>query len=643
MLVILFFTFSFSHKSANGQTAVPSEYKDVSSELEIPTEAELFKDDPDPVVMSAQIAVRLKKIQHQISLDYNEHVQKYISYNTNPKRQVLISKVLGRAKKFFPVFEPIFAQYGVPDEMKYLAVVESALNPFAVSPKGASGVWQFMYSTGLRYDLNISKKIDERRDPYKACDAAARYLKEMYNLYGNWQLAIASYNCGAGNVNRAIKKAGGSTNFWDIRPYLPSETQAYVPTFIAMVYAMKYAKQYGISPNSFDRENTQRVTVKQKISVSDLESILGIPRQIIIDENPSLLTTLIPADFTLNLPVSKVTAFTQFLDSLYAKAEDITTAQKLVVPKVVKPESSPKELSPAECNDATVSKDDFSTKPVVKKKNTAKKTETKSTDEEVSFLQKIKNKLRPNKNKKEETEPVAEKSNSTKKNNSAKKEISEPEKNIKTKNTKEQKATVGKSTQKNSWDKKAETVSKNTKANTIVVSENYKEDNDKYKVVVYTVKDGDNLGYIASWFHCKVKDVRRWNELNGNCIVVGDEMLIYVHENDLKKFVRFNYLSNRVKDMLSEKIQTQEEKDALIAKKEQKDTLPLMEKLNPAKIFSKNECFEMHTIRTGENLWTIAQKYDDVTVQDLMKWNGYKKTPVLHRHDEIKVRKIACK
>ncbi|MDB5226155.1 MAG: lytic transglycosylase [Bacteroidota bacterium] len=641
-LVIFILVFSFSHKSA-AQTAVPSEYKDVSSELEIPTEAELFKDDPDPVVMSAQIAVRLKKIQHSISLDYNEHVQKYISYNTNPKRQVLISKVLGRAKKFFPVFEPIFAQYGVPDEMKYLAVVESALNPFAVSPKGASGVWQFMYSTGLRYDLNISRKVDERRDPYKAFDAAARYLKEMYNLYGNWQLAIASYNCGAGNVNRAIKKAGGSTNFWDIRPYLPSETQAYVPTFIAMVYAMKYAKQYGISPNSFERETTQRVAVKEKITVNDLESLLGIPRQIIIDENPSLLTTLIPADFTLNLPASKVTAFTQFQDSLYAKAEDITTAQKLVVPKVVKPESSPKELSSAECNDPVASKEDFSTKPVVKEKNTAQKTETKNADEDISFLQKIKNKLKPK--KQEETEPVAQKTNTGKKNNQSKKETPEPEKNSKkeSKKSKEQKISAGKSNQKNPRDKKEEAVSKNAKGNTIVISENYKEDNDKYKIVAYTVKDGDNLGYISSWFHCKVKEIRRWNEINGNCIVVGDELLIYVHENDLKKFVRFNYLSNRVKDLLRGKIQTQEETDALLAKKEQKDTARLIDKINPVKIFSRNECFEMHTIRAGENLWTIAQKYDDVTVQDLMKWNGYKKTPVLHRHDEIKVRKIACK
>ena len=193
--------------TASAQLFPPSQYKDSPTDVEIPTEEQLFKDDPDPVVLSAQIAVRLKKIQQTIPLDYNEHVQKYISYNTNEKRKTHVAKMLGRSKKFFPIFEPILAKYGIPDEMKYLAVVESALNPFAVSKMGATGPWQFMYSTALRYDLTISKRIDERRDPYAACEAAAKYLKEMYNLYGSWHLAIASYNCGAGNVNKAIKKA----------------------------------------------------------------------------------------------------------------------------------------------------------------------------------------------------------------------------------------------------------------------------------------------------------------------------------------------------------------------------------------------------------------------------------------------------
>jgi len=230
---ILFFAFAQN---------TPNQWQDKASDLIVPTEEQLFKNDPDPSVLSAQINVRLKKIQKSIPLDYNAHVQKYIDFYTS--RTQHIAKVLGRAEKFFPIFEPILAQYGIPDEMKYLAVVESALNPFAKSPVGATGPWQFMYGTGLQYGLAINKRIDERKDPYKSCDAAARYLKYMYNIYGNWHLAIASYNCGPGNVNKAINKAGGSKNYWDIKPFLPKETQAYVPSYIAIVYAMKYLYLY---------------------------------------------------------------------------------------------------------------------------------------------------------------------------------------------------------------------------------------------------------------------------------------------------------------------------------------------------------------------------------------------------------------
>ncbi|HPN18997.1 MAG TPA: transglycosylase SLT domain-containing protein, partial [Chitinophagales bacterium] len=171
-LACLFFMLWGISLSVEAQSLPPSQYKDSPTDVELPTEEQLFKDDPDPVVLSAQIAVRLKKIQQTIPLDYNEHVQKYISYNTNEKRKTHLAKMLGRSKKFFPIFEPILAKYGIPDEMKYLAVVESALNPFAVSKMGATGPWQFMYSTALRYDLTISKRIDERRDPYAACEAA---------------------------------------------------------------------------------------------------------------------------------------------------------------------------------------------------------------------------------------------------------------------------------------------------------------------------------------------------------------------------------------------------------------------------------------------------------------------------------------
>ncbi len=573
-LYILFVFFSFTY-TALGQTSPPSQYKDASDELVIPTEEQLFKNDPDPVVMSAQIAVRLKKIQQTIPLDYNEHVQKYITYNTDAKRKEHVAKMLGRSKKFFPIFEPILAKYGIPDEMKYLAVVESALNPFAVSRAGASGPWQFMYSTALRYELNISKRVDERRDPYAACEAAAKYLKEMYNFYGSWQLAIASYNCGAGNVNRAIKKAGGSTSFWDIRAYLPAETRAYVPSFIAIVYAMKYAGKYGISPLIVERENTQRVTVRQKITVNDLESLLNIPRQTIIDENPSLLTTFIPPDFTLNLPSSKIFSFNQLQDSLYQKALCELEDQKLIVPSIIRPTNSPKETS----GDDVTPVNDNSAGNTVSKNTTTSKSKTKEEWKEIPVITDVK-----------------------------------------------------KSPQKN------------TETAVIKGSENtLKEDDNNYKTIAYKVKKGDNLGNIAGWFHCNVKEIRRWNDLSGNNINVNDELLIYVHKNDLKKFVRFNYLSKNIKDELSGKITTQEEKDVDTKTKEQKAQTPLIDKINPVKILSKKDCFQTHKIKEGETLWSVAQKYDEATVQDLMHWNGFKKTPVLHKGDLIKVKKIACK
>jgi len=615
-IYIVFFSQIFSVKA---QISPPSQYKDVPAELRFPTEEQLFKDDPDPVVMSAQIAVRLKKIQQTIPLDYNEHVQKYISYNIHPKRKEHVEKMLARSKKFFPIFEPILAKYGVPDEMKYLAVIESALNPFATSRVGATGPWQFMYSTGLRYNLNISKRVDERRDPYLACDAAARYLKEMYDYYGSWQLSIASYNCGAGNVNRAIKKAGGSMNFWDIRQYLPAETRAYVPIYIAMVYTMKYANKYDIYPLKIDREETQRITARQKLTVTDLETGLLIPRQVIIDENPSLLTTTIPEGFILNLPASKITAFNQLQDSLYLKAIYEKEDQKLIVPNVIIPDCPSIDDN---CVEPIAKKEDFSSKPIVKPSKPIR--ENTTLKEDISLYQKVKNVFtsstkKPNEIPESTKEKPVAKTPTTIKNDA--------KQSSKIDIKKEDKITQ----------KKVEVSVKDN------ISIKLKEDDKNYKAIAYTVKKDDNLGAIAEWFHCNVKDIRRWNNLNGNYIDVNDELLIYVHTNDYKKFVRFNYLSTNIKDELSSKIITQEETSAADEVKKQKEKTPLIDKINPVKVLSKKDCFQTYKIKEGENLWTIAQKYDDVTVQDLMLWNGYKKTPVLHKGDEIKVRKIKCK
>jgi len=617
----------------------PNQWQDKSSDLVVPTEEQLFKTDPDPAVMSAQINVRLKKIQKIIPLDYNAHVQKYIDFYTSKTQHV--AKVLGRAEKFFPIFEPIFAQYGIPDEMKYLAVVESALNPFAKSPVGATGPWQFMYGTGLQYGLTINKRVDERKDPYKSCDAAARYLKYMYNVYGNWHLAIASYNCGPGNVNKAINKAGGSKSYWDIKPFLPKETQAYVPSFIAIVYAMKYAKNFGINALPLDREPTQRITIREKLTVTDLEKIINIPKSVIIEENPSLLTTLIPANFTLNIPKDRIQAFNYYQDSLYAFAEDVTSGEKLAAPVAVKPSV-----------DNTKKQDnagDYTTIPVVEKQPKSKKKETDTKTKETKAqleAKKKEEKLKKEEEKKlkkeEEKKLLADKKKAAedakKQKESSKQNISNEEYLKKKREELAQKnAKAPSTTPKNNFS--------NNKTNNakIELPEFIKEEDGNYKAIVYKVNHGDNLGFIAKWFHVSVSEIRRWNELNGNFIDIGQELIIYVHKVDYNRFVQFNNLSFRLKNILSENIQTQEEIQAQKNQNKEKKNKPFTQKLNPIQYFKEDDCYELYKIKNGENLWTIAQKYDEVSVQNLMQWNDYKKTPVLKPGDEIKVRKIKCK
>lgn len=190
---------------------------------------------------------RLDSLEHLVPLTYNEHVQNFIELYVF-KRKEQIGKMLGLSKYYFPIFERSLKEVGVPDEIKFISVIESALNPNAVSRSGAVGPWQFMYTTARGYGLVIDSYVDERKDPVQASYAAAKYLKEAYNELGDWLLAIAAYNCGTGAVSRAIARSGGQADYWKIRSLLPRETQNYVPAFIATVYAMNYYSKHEIYP-----------------------------------------------------------------------------------------------------------------------------------------------------------------------------------------------------------------------------------------------------------------------------------------------------------------------------------------------------------------------------------------------------------
>ncbi|MFI5160062.1 MAG: lytic transglycosylase domain-containing protein [Sphingobacteriales bacterium] len=236
---------------------------------------------------------RLDSIQQDVQLDFNEDVQSYIDGYLAQREE--ISRELGLAKYYFPIYEKAFRDAGIPDEIKYLSIVESQLNPNAVSRVGATGPWQFMGTTARMYGLNMDNYVDERRDPVLSSAAAAAYLKDAYVQFGDWLLAIASYNCGKSNVMDAIEKAGGATDYWSIRQYLPVETRGYVPAYIAITYVMKYHKKYHITveESNLSMLKTDTVAVDKFISLNSVSRVLGVSISQLSNLNPSYTQAIV--------------------------------------------------------------------------------------------------------------------------------------------------------------------------------------------------------------------------------------------------------------------------------------------------------------------------------------------------------------
>lgn len=257
-----------------------------------------------------------------IVLDYNVYVKNFIKLYAE-KRRGLTARILGLSDLYFPMIEECLDKYGMPQELKYLTIVESALNPDARSHAGASGMWQFMYGTGKMYGLKVNSYVDERRDIYKSTDAACRHLKDLYETYDDWMLALAAYNSGGGNVNRAIRRSGGKRNFWLIRPYLPRETRGYVPAFIAVNYIMNYAAEHKIYAEKprFRSFEMDTVTVNDVVSFDQISEVLHIDKNDLAYLNPAFPRGVIPAtskkSYQLILPQDKVGDFIDLEDSLY--------------------------------------------------------------------------------------------------------------------------------------------------------------------------------------------------------------------------------------------------------------------------------------------------------------------------------------
>ena len=269
---------------------------------------------------------RIKRMNSFINLPYNEIVKNYIILYSE-KMGARFENMLGLCSYYMPIFQETLNRYDLPEELKAMAIIESALNPLAVSRAGAKGMWQFMYGTARMYGLHIDSFVDERLDPVKSADAAARYMKDAYDIFGDWNLAIASYNCGAGNVNRAIRRSGGSREFWDIWPYLPRETRGYVPAFVGALYAMNYYKEHGLRPAAVEMPvHVDTFKINKMLHLKQVSELVGVPLEELKNLNPQYRHEIVPGndrEYILRIPYNYTNAFIDCEDSLYRhKAEE---------------------------------------------------------------------------------------------------------------------------------------------------------------------------------------------------------------------------------------------------------------------------------------------------------------------------------
>jgi len=431
-----------------------------------------------PVFSDSVYIERLDRIPALLDLSYNDKVRRYIEVYAN-KRRKQMGVMLGLSEYYFPMFEEVFSYYDIPLELKYCSIIESALNPRAVSRVGATGMWQFMYGTGRRYDLTINSLVDERRDPVKSTDAAARFMKDLYDIYGDWILVIAAYNCGPGNVNKAIRRSGGQTNYWDIYLFLPRETRGHVPAFIAATYVMNYYQEHNLVPAEIDLTlAVDTIIITDELHLEQVSNVLDLDIHMLRDMNPQYRYDIIPGKekpYALKLPIESSMVFIELKDSIFAYKDSVYFNEEI-------------------------------------------KTKSPSYYASATYL----------------PEP--------------------PGKNM--------------------------------------------------SKLYYTIKSGDNLGFISSWYHVRLSDLKYWNNIYGTVIRSGQKLVVYVPKGKVTKYAKINDMSF-------------EEKQRSVGKTV---TSPASTKESePVDISGE---FIYYTVRSGDTLWDIAKMYDNVSDTEIMRANN---------------------
>lgn len=508
------------------------------------------------------------------NIEYNQGLENIIkSFLKNRKKS--FERLMAISEFYFPMFEEAMARQNVPLEIKYLAVVESALNPKAVSRVGATGLWQFMFQTGKQYGLNINTYVDDRSDPLKASDAAALYMSNMYRIFGDWDLVLASYNSGPGNVAKAIRRSGGQQNFWNIRKHLPKETQGYVPAFLATMYIYEYHKEHGIVPNRAVIKHfaTDTIMVKKEITFKQISDLIDIPVSQLQLLNPAYKRDVVPfiegENHYLRMPNDKVAIYTSNEDKIYAYLNYETSKRE-------RPYESRYASKVNEAEDGhVVTKTRFYK---IKRGDSLSEIANKY-GVSVSELKKW-NRIRGTYAPRGKMLKIYSYDN-----------VAVNPKDVESKEVAEVKKEPTADTEKPLV---AETKFKEEVVVTLVTNTK------KYKV-----KRGDNLSSIANKYGVTVAEIKEWNDLKKNSVARGKVLKIKTLEKVASKVKREIRTDNKATDNKNETLAANEK-----VTKTEKET-PVAETNSP----------EFYVVQKGDNLSNIAKKYS-VSVDDLKKWNN---------------------
>ena len=579
---------------------------------------------------------RLKKMDEKspFNIEYNIGLENVIkSFLKNRKKA--FERLMGVSQYYFPLFEEALAAKNIPLEIKYLAVVESALNPRAVSKMGATGLWQFMYQTGKQYNLDINTYVDDRSDPLKASNAAAQYMTNMYRIFGDWDLVLASYNSGPGNVAKAIRRSGGQQNYWNIRKNLPKETQGYVPAFLATMYIFEYHKEHGIKPDRAIANHfaTDTVMIKNAMTFKQISDLLDVPVAELQFLNPCYKREEVPyitgENHFLRLPINKVAVFTSNEDKIYAFVKYEANKRERPYENMLASKNSNNAA-----NDGTVSRVKYHK---VRRGDSLSEISDKYGITMVEL--KKWNRLRGNK------------------------------------------APMGRKLKIYTTEVIAFHDKKITKPDTVLVKEStaiasnvaktFKEEKVvSYKDVVkyHKVKRGDNLGEISNKYGVSIADVKKWNQIKGNSIASGNSLKIIKNERVVttirkevkadKNAVETSVASNETTENPNHFYEVQKGDNLFsIAKKfnvsledlkkwnnlndlnvELGSKLALVSNAEPAKettdktevkiteniVVKERDEVKLYYVQKGDSLFSIAKKHPGVSISDLKKWNGIK-------------------